>query len=89
MAAATDLVGNLPNPPMVSWNQAGTASELEREVTAAPARLCHPPAATPDAVLTTIGGTESNLAGLLRARSHPDRLRAARAPQRRARPASG
>ncbi len=69
VAAAADLVGSVLNPSMDSWDQACAASELEREVTAALARLCFPAAATPDAVLTT-GGTESNLVGLLRAREH-------------------
>ena len=69
VAAAADLVGSVLNPSMDSWDQAPAASELEREVTAALARLCFPAAGTPDAVLTS-GGTESNLVGLLRAREH-------------------
>jgi L-2,4-diaminobutyrate decarboxylase len=67
VAAAADLVGSVLNPSMDSWDQAPVASELEREVTRALARLCFPAAAHPDALLTS-GGTESNLAGLLLAR---------------------
>jgi L-2,4-diaminobutyrate decarboxylase len=69
VAAAADLVGSVLNPSMDSWDQAPAASELERELTMALARVCFPDATTPDAVLTS-GGTESNLVGLLRAREH-------------------
>jgi L-2,4-diaminobutyrate decarboxylase len=66
VAAAADLVGSVLNPSLDSWDQAPVASELEREVTRALARLCFPTGG-PDAVLTS-GGTESNLVGLLLAR---------------------
>jgi L-2,4-diaminobutyrate decarboxylase len=69
VASAADLVGSVLNPSMDSWDQAPAASELEREVTAALARLCFPAAGAPDAVITS-GGTESNLVGLLLAREH-------------------
>jgi L-2,4-diaminobutyrate decarboxylase len=69
VAAAADLVAGVLNPSMDSWDQAPAASELEREVTAALARLCFPAAGAPDAVITS-GGTESNLVGLLLAREH-------------------
>ncbi len=55
------------NPSMDSWDQAPVASELERELTAALARLCFPATPHPDALITS-GGTESNLLGLLLAR---------------------
>ena len=45
VAAAADLVGSMLNPSMDSWDQAPVASELERALTAALARLCFP--ATP------------------------------------------
>ena len=67
VAAAADLVASMLNPSMDSWDQAPIASELERELTAALARLCYPAAPAPDAVITS-GGTESNLLGLLLAR---------------------
>lgn len=67
VAAAADLVASVLNPSMDSWDQAPIAGELERELTAALARLCFPAASTPDAVLTG-GGTESNVLGLLLAR---------------------
>jgi len=67
VAAAADLVGSVLNPSMDSWDQAPVASELERAVTAALARLCFPAAPAPDALITS-GGTESNLLGLLLAR---------------------
>jgi L-2,4-diaminobutyrate decarboxylase len=62
VAAAADLVGSVLNPSLDSWDQAPVASELEREVTRALARLCYPTGNRPDAVLTS-GGTESNLSG--------------------------
>jgi L-2,4-diaminobutyrate decarboxylase len=72
VAAAADLVGSVLNPSMDSWDQAPIASELEREVTGALARLCFAGQPGPDALLTS-GGTESNLLGLLLAREagHP------------------
>jgi L-2,4-diaminobutyrate decarboxylase len=67
VAAAADLVASMLNPSMDSWDQAPIASELERELTSAIARLCYPAEPVPDAVITS-GGTESNLLGLLLAR---------------------
>jgi L-2,4-diaminobutyrate decarboxylase len=67
VAAAADLVAGVLNPSMDSWDQAPMASELERELTSALARLCYPAASTPDTVVTG-GGTESNVLGLLLAR---------------------
>ncbi|MGH3763322.1 pyridoxal phosphate-dependent decarboxylase family protein, partial [Actinophytocola sp.] len=69
VAAVADLMGSVLNPSLDSWDQAPVASELERELTAALARLCFPGAGSPDAVITG-GGTESNLVGLLLAREH-------------------
>ncbi|MCT2583898.1 pyridoxal phosphate-dependent decarboxylase family protein [Actinophytocola gossypii] len=66
VSAAADLVASMLNPSLDSWDQAPMASELERELTAALARLCFPDG-TPDAVITS-GGTESNLLGILLAR---------------------
>jgi L-2,4-diaminobutyrate decarboxylase len=63
VAAAADLVGSILNPSMDSWDQAPVASEMERVLTAALARLC----GHTDALITS-GGTESNLLGLLLAR---------------------
>ena len=63
VAAAADLVASILNPSMDSWDQAPVASELERALTAALARL----AGHTDALITS-GGTESNLLGLLLAR---------------------
>jgi L-2,4-diaminobutyrate decarboxylase len=63
VAAAADLVASILNPSMDSWDQAPVASELERALTTALARL----AGHTDAVITS-GGTESNLLGLLLAR---------------------
>ncbi|EWC61614.1 Siderophore biosynthesis L-2,4-diaminobutyrate decarboxylase [Actinokineospora spheciospongiae] len=67
VAAAADLVASVLNPSMDSWDQAPVASELEGELTRGLARLCHPAAPAPDALVTT-GGTESNLIALLLAR---------------------
>lgn len=67
VAAAADLVAGVLNPSMDSWDQAPMASELERELTGAFARLCYPAAPAPDALVTS-GGTESNVLGLLLAR---------------------
>ncbi|WP_236808979.1 pyridoxal phosphate-dependent decarboxylase family protein [Amycolatopsis albispora] len=70
VSVAADVVAAALNPSMDSWDQAPVASELEREFTAALARVCFPGEDTaPDAVVTT-GGTESNLLGLLLAREH-------------------
>lgn len=63
VAAAADLVASILNPSMDSWDQAPVASELERALTAALARLV----GHTDALITS-GGTESNLLGLLLAR---------------------
>ena len=63
VAAAADLVASILNPSMDSWDQAPAASELERALTTALARL----AGHTDALITS-GGTESNLLGLLLAR---------------------
>jgi L-2,4-diaminobutyrate decarboxylase len=60
VAAAADLVASITNPSMDSWDQAPVASELERALTRAIARLV----GHTDAVITS-GGTESNLLGLL------------------------
>ncbi|OLR95008.1 pyridoxal phosphate-dependent decarboxylase family protein [Actinokineospora bangkokensis] len=73
VAAAADLVASVLNPSMDSWDQAPAASELEAELTRGIARLCHPGAAAPDALVTT-GGTESNLLGLLLARESRGRV---------------
>jgi L-2,4-diaminobutyrate decarboxylase len=67
VAAAADLVAGVLNPSMDSWDQAPMASELERELTGAFARLVYPSAPAPDALVTS-GGTESNVLGLLLAR---------------------
>ncbi|HEX6354012.1 pyridoxal phosphate-dependent decarboxylase family protein [Actinophytocola sp.] len=63
VAAAADLVASILNPSMDSWDQAPVASELERVLTTALARL----AGHTDALITS-GGTESNLLALLLAR---------------------
>ncbi|TDV55291.1 pyridoxal phosphate-dependent decarboxylase family protein [Actinophytocola oryzae] len=63
VAAAADLVASILNPSMDSWDQAPSASELERVLTRALARLVGH-----DDALITSGGTESNLLGLLMAR---------------------
>ncbi|WP_424185295.1 pyridoxal phosphate-dependent decarboxylase family protein [Actinokineospora sp. G85] len=73
VAAAADLVASVLNPSMDSWDQAPAASALEVELTRGLARLCHPGAADPDALVTT-GGTESNLLGLLLARENLGRV---------------
>lgn len=65
VSAAADLVASILNPSMDSWDQAPSASEIERALTARLARL----AGHTDAVITS-GGTESNLLGLLLAREH-------------------
>jgi L-2,4-diaminobutyrate decarboxylase len=65
VSAAADLVASILNPSMDSWDQAPSASEIERALTARLARL----AGHTDAVITS-GGTESNLLGLLLAREY-------------------
>ncbi|MFL6142613.1 MAG: pyridoxal phosphate-dependent decarboxylase family protein [Labedaea sp.] len=67
VAVAADLVAGMLNPSMDSWDQAPMASELERQLTGAFARLCFPGPPSPDAILTS-GGTEANVLGLLLAR---------------------
>ncbi|WP_431948773.1 pyridoxal phosphate-dependent decarboxylase family protein [Actinacidiphila sp. bgisy167] len=66
-AVAADLAASALNPSMDSWDQAPAATALETEVTRALARLVHPDAVAPDALVTT-GGTESNQIALLLAR---------------------
>ncbi|USC46017.1 aminotransferase class V-fold PLP-dependent enzyme [Streptomyces filamentosus] len=67
VAAAADLAGAALNPSMDSWDQAPAAGVIEELTTAALARLVHPTAPAPDALITS-GGTESNLVALLLAR---------------------
>ncbi|MFC5288805.1 pyridoxal phosphate-dependent decarboxylase family protein [Actinokineospora guangxiensis] len=73
VAVAADLAASALNPSMDSWDQAPSASALERQVTDALARLCYPDAAEPDALITT-GGSDSNLHGLLLAREKHGRI---------------
>ncbi|MER7036532.1 pyridoxal phosphate-dependent decarboxylase family protein [Streptomyces microflavus] len=67
VAVAAELAGAALNPSMDSWDQAPAAGVIEELTTAALARLVHPEAAAPDALITS-GGTESNLVALLLAR---------------------
>ncbi|RPK89243.1 L-2,4-diaminobutyrate decarboxylase [Streptomyces sp. ADI98-10] len=67
VAVAADLAGAALNPSMDSWDQAPAAGVIEELTTAALARLVHPAAPAPDALITS-GGTESNLVALLLAR---------------------
>ncbi|MFD7424932.1 pyridoxal phosphate-dependent decarboxylase family protein [Streptomyces californicus] len=67
VAVAADLAGAALNPSMDSWDQAPAAGVIEELTTAALARLVHPAASDPDALITS-GGTESNLVALLLAR---------------------
>ncbi|MEV1091798.1 pyridoxal phosphate-dependent decarboxylase family protein [Streptomyces microflavus] len=67
VAVAAELAGAALNPSMDSWDQAPAAGVIEELTTAALARLVHPDAAAPDALITS-GGTESNLVALLLAR---------------------
>ncbi|MEU0163026.1 aminotransferase class V-fold PLP-dependent enzyme [Streptomyces sp. NPDC006261] len=67
VAAAAELAGAALNPSMDSWDQAPAAGVIEELTTAALARLVHPDAPAPDALITS-GGTESNLVALLLAR---------------------
>nr|WP_202482392.1 aminotransferase class V-fold PLP-dependent enzyme [Streptomyces sp. SID5594] len=67
VAAAAELAGAALNPSMDSWDQAPAAGVIEELTTAALARLVHPEAPAPDALITS-GGTESNLVALLLAR---------------------
>ncbi|MFH9368128.1 pyridoxal phosphate-dependent decarboxylase family protein [Streptomyces anulatus] len=76
VAVAADLAGAALNPSMDSWDQAPAAGVIEELTTAALARLIHPTAPAPDALMTS-GGTESNLVALLlaRERATPGTLR--------------
>ncbi|MEW1630191.1 aminotransferase class V-fold PLP-dependent enzyme [Streptomyces sp. NPDC089173] len=67
VAVAAELAGAALNPSMDSWDQAPAAGVIEELTTAALARLVHPDAPAPDALITS-GGTESNLVALLLAR---------------------
>lgn len=67
VAVAAELAGAALNPSMDSWDQAPAAGVIEELTTAALARLVHPEAPAPDALITS-GGTESNLVALLLAR---------------------
>lgn len=67
VAVAAELAGAALNPSMDSWDQAPAAGVIEELTTAALARLVHPDAPAPDALVTS-GGTESNLVALLLAR---------------------
>ncbi|MFJ2024676.1 pyridoxal phosphate-dependent decarboxylase family protein [Streptomyces sp. NPDC087897] len=76
VAVAADLAGAALNPSLDSWDQAPAAGVIEELTTAALARLVHPAAPAPDALITS-GGTESNLVALLlaRERAAPGALR--------------
>ncbi|MEV7056921.1 aminotransferase class V-fold PLP-dependent enzyme [Streptomyces microflavus] len=78
VAVAAELAGAALNPSMDSWDQAPAAGVIEELTTAALARLVHPEAAVPDALITS-GGTESNLVALLLAR---ERAAAGKGPLR-------
>jgi L-2,4-diaminobutyrate decarboxylase len=65
VSAAADLVASILNPSMDSWDQAPSASEIERALTGRLAQLT----GHSDAVITS-GGTESNMLGLLLAREY-------------------
>ncbi|SCK54563.1 L-2,4-diaminobutyrate decarboxylase [Streptomyces sp. ScaeMP-e48] len=78
VAVAAELAGAALNPSMDSWDQAPAAGVIEELTTAALARLVHPEAAAPDALITS-GGTESNLVALLLAR---ERAAAGKGPLR-------
>ncbi|POG43113.1 aspartate aminotransferase family protein [Streptomyces sp. ZL-24] len=67
VAVAAEVAGAALNPSMDSWDQAPAAGVIEELTTAALARLVHPDAPAPDALITS-GGTESNLVALLLAR---------------------
>ncbi|MYT38378.1 aminotransferase class V-fold PLP-dependent enzyme [Streptomyces sp. SID8356] len=67
VAVAAEVAGAALNPSMDSWDQAPAAGVIEELTTTALARLVHPDAPAPDALITT-GGTESNLVALLLAR---------------------
>ncbi|ARF76284.1 aspartate aminotransferase family protein [Kitasatospora albolonga] len=67
VAVAAELAGAALNPSMDSWDQAPAAGVIEELTTAALARLIHPAALAPDALITS-GGTESNCVALLLAR---------------------
>ncbi|MER0428101.1 pyridoxal phosphate-dependent decarboxylase family protein [Streptomyces microflavus] len=78
VAVAAELAGAALNPSMDSWDQAPAAGVIEELTTAALARLVHPEAPAPDALITS-GGTESNLVALLLAR---ERAAAGKSPLR-------
>ncbi|MET8062013.1 pyridoxal phosphate-dependent decarboxylase family protein [Streptomyces microflavus] len=78
VAVAAELAGAALNPSMDSWDQAPAAGVIEELTTAALARLVHPEAPAPDALITS-GGTESNLVALLLAR---ERVAAGKGPLR-------
>ncbi|MFF7253744.1 pyridoxal phosphate-dependent decarboxylase family protein [Streptomyces microflavus] len=78
VAVAAELAGAALNPSMDSWDQAPAAGVVEELTTAALARLVHPEAPAPDALITS-GGTESNLVALLLAR---ERAAAGKGPLR-------
>ncbi|MGW3931134.1 pyridoxal phosphate-dependent decarboxylase family protein [Streptomyces microflavus] len=78
VAVAAELAGAALNPSMDSWDQAPAAGVIEELTTAALARLVHPEAPAPDALITS-GGTESNLVALLLAR---ERAAAGKGPLR-------
>ncbi|MEU1224853.1 pyridoxal phosphate-dependent decarboxylase family protein [Streptomyces microflavus] len=78
VAVAAELAGAALNPSMDSWDQAPAAGVVEELTTAALARLVHPDAPAPDALITS-GGTESNLVALLLAR---ERAAAGKGPLR-------
>ncbi|MFC0597046.1 pyridoxal phosphate-dependent decarboxylase family protein [Streptomyces palmae] len=67
VAAAADLAASALNPSLDSWDQAPAATELETRTCRTLARLVHPHATAPDALVTT-GGTEANQLALLLAR---------------------
>jgi len=85
VAVAAELAGAALNPSMDSWDQAPAAGVIEELTTAALARLVHPDAPAPDALITS-GGTESNLVALLLAR---ERAAAGAAPGRPLRVVTG
>ncbi|KUJ54404.1 amino acid decarboxylase [Streptomyces albus subsp. albus] len=67
VATAADLAASALNPSLDSWDQAPAATELEALTCRTLARLVHPHATAPDALVTT-GGTEANQLALLLAR---------------------
>jgi L-2,4-diaminobutyrate decarboxylase len=69
VATAADLAASVLNPSLDSWDQAPAASELEKLLCGALARLVYGERPRPDTLVTT-GGTESNQLALLLAREH-------------------